>query len=69
MLRSEDVSLWYLHIVEFDVGSSGSSRVRGLDQLGVDIVVSLDEQHSIALVRLASSDKVVAEDTVGDPLS
>lgn len=69
VLWSEDVSLWYLHIIEFDVCCSGSSGVRSLDQLGVDIVISLDEQHSVALVRLASSDKVVAENAVGNPLS
>lgn len=65
---TEEVRLGHLDVVELDVGRARSGRVRRLDGLGVDVLIALHQQHRVALVALARHHKVIAEDTVGDPL-
>ena len=68
VLFAQQVVYWYLHIVELYECGAGSGGVARLDQLGLDGLVTLDEQDGEALVRLAACDEVVAEQSVRDPL-
>lgn len=68
VLLAEEVLGGNLDVVEGDIGSAGSRRVRSLDRLGLDALAALDQQHAQALVGLDADDEVVAENTVGDPL-
>ena len=68
VLLAEQVLDGNLDVVKGDVGGAGRRRVRGLDRLGLDALAALDEEHRQTLLGLDAGDKVVGEDTVGDPL-
>jgi len=57
-----------LGVVELDVGGSCGGRVRCLDDLCLDGFAAGDEEDAEALCGLAGGDKVVAENSVGNPL-
>ena len=68
VLLAEQVLNGNLDIVECDVGSAGSGRVRGLDGLGLDSFSAWDEDHAQVLACADTSDKVVGEAAVCNPL-
>lgn len=68
MLLSQKVLLRHLDVVELNIRRRGSSRVRGLDQLDLDILSLGDQEDGKALLGLATSHEVVGEHAISDPL-
>lgn len=68
VLLAKQVFNGNLDVIKGDVGGTSGRRVRGLDSLGLDTLATLNEQHAEALASVDTSDEVIAEDTVGDPL-
>lgn len=58
-LFAEDVLDRYLDVLKGDVRRTRSSRVRGLDRLGLNVIITLNEEHGDALLGLDSDAKVV----------
>lgn len=65
---AEQVFDRHLRLLELDISSSGSCRVRRLDKLSFHRFAARNEKDREAFRRLHSGDKVVAEHAVGDPL-
>lgn len=68
VLLAQHVLSRNLDVVERHVSCTSSSRVRGLNLLGLDTLTALDEEDTQALVCSSTSDEVIGPDTVGDPL-
>lgn len=68
VLFAEKVLGGDLDVVKGDVGGTSGGRVRSLDGLGRNTLATLDQEHTQVLASANTSDEVVAEGSVGDPL-
>ena len=67
VLLAKKVLDGHLYVVKGNISSTGGGGVRGLDGLGLNTFSSLNKQNAQGIARSHTSDKVVAEHTVGDP--
>ena len=69
VLLTESVLVRNKDVVEGDICSSRSRRVRSLDYLGLNTFLTLDQQDKQASLFSACTDsEIVGERSVGDPL-
>lgn len=68
VLLAEQVLNWNLDIVKRDVGCAGSGRIGSLDRLGLDSFSARDKDHAQVLACADTSDKVIGEAAVCNPL-
>lgn len=68
VLFAEEVLDRDLDVVEGDIGGTCGGRVRCLDGLGRNTLATLDQEHAQVVAGADTSDEIVAESSVGDPL-
>lgn len=67
VLRTECMLYRDLDMIEGDEGCSRGWAIGGLDMLGCNIFIPLNQQNYDPFVRPASSYEVIREGAIGDP--